>query len=96
MWDGQMLFLPQNRFRVIAQDRRGHSRSSHASNNNEMNGYADDLATAIETLDLTNVTVVGDSTGDDRPQFYRDFVAPFFGANRPGAKVSQGCRVRRG
>jgi non-heme chloroperoxidase len=55
-----------------------------------MNGYADDLATAIETLDLTNVTVVGDSTGDDRPQFYRDFVAPFFGANRPGAKVSQG------
>jgi non-heme chloroperoxidase len=26
----------------------------------------------------------------DRSQFYKDFAAPFFGANRPGAKVSQG------
>src|SRR6201987_102392 len=26
----------------------------------------------------------------DRSQFYRDFAIPFFGANRPGAKVSQG------
>jgi non-heme chloroperoxidase len=26
----------------------------------------------------------------DRAQFYRDFAMPFFGANRPGAKVSQG------
>jgi non-heme chloroperoxidase len=28
----------------------------------------------------------------DRAQFYRDLSAPFFGANRPGAKVSQGTR----
>src|SRR4051812_29180752 len=28
----------------------------------------------------------------DRSQFYKDFSAPFFGANRPGAKVSQGLR----
>ncbi len=26
----------------------------------------------------------------DRSQFYRDFTAPFFGANRPGAQVSDG------
>ncbi len=28
-----------------------------------MNGYADDLAAVIETLDLRNVTLVGHSTG---------------------------------
>jgi non-heme chloroperoxidase len=62
-WDGQMLFLAQNGFRVIAHDRRGHGRSGQASSGNDMNGYADDLATVIETLDLRNVTAVGHSTG---------------------------------
>ena len=28
----------------------------------------------------------------DRSQFYMDLSAPFYGANRPGAKVSQGIR----
>ncbi|MEI7870592.1 MAG: alpha/beta hydrolase [Alphaproteobacteria bacterium] len=28
----------------------------------------------------------------DRSQFYKDLTTPFFGANRPGAKVSQGTR----
>lgn len=28
----------------------------------------------------------------DRSQFYKDFSAPFYGANRPDAKVSQGVR----
>jgi len=28
----------------------------------------------------------------DRSQFYKDLSGPFFGANRPGAKVSQGLR----
>jgi non-heme chloroperoxidase len=28
----------------------------------------------------------------DRSQFYEDLTTPFFGANRPGAKVSQGAR----
>ena len=51
-WDGQMLFLAQNGFRVIAHDRRGHGRSSQASSGNDMNGYADDLAAVIEALDL--------------------------------------------
>src|ERR1700741_3427864 len=62
-WDGQMLFLVQNGFRVVAHDRRGHGRSSQASSGNDMNGYPDDLAAVIETLDLKDVTLVGHSTG---------------------------------
>jgi non-heme chloroperoxidase len=142
MWDGQMLFLAQNGFRTIAHDRRGHGRSSQASTGNDMNGYADDLAAVIETLDLNDITLVGHSTGggevaryigrhgtgrvaravliaavpplmlkspdnpeglpievfdglraslvNDRSQTYREFASMFYGANRPGAKVSQG------
>lgn len=62
-WDGQMLFLAQNGFRVVAHDRRGHGRSSQAWSGNDMNGYADDLAAIIEELDLKDVTLVGHSTG---------------------------------
>ena len=58
-----MLFLAQQGFRVVAHDRRGHGRSGQASSGNDMNGYADDLAAVIETLDLRNVTLVGHSTG---------------------------------
>jgi non-heme chloroperoxidase len=141
-WDGQMLFLAQNGFRVIAHDRRGHGRSSQASEHNDMDGYADDLAALIEALDLKEATLVGHSTGGgevaryiarhgtrrvkkavlvaavpplmlrtpanpeglpmevfdkiragvaaDRSQFYKDLAILFYGANRPGAKVSQG------
>ena len=141
-WDGQMLFLAQNGFRAVAHDRRGHGRSSQASSGNDMNQYADDLASVIEELDLKDVTLVGHSTGGgevaryigrhgtkrvagavliaavppglvksaanpegipievfdqlraglfkDRSQFYKDFGAMFYGANRPSAKVSQG------
>src|SRR5258707_2448396 len=62
-WDGQMLFLAQHGFRVVAHDRRGHGRSSQASFGNDMDGYADDLAAVIEALDLRDVTMVGHSTG---------------------------------
>ncbi|MGS2613312.1 alpha/beta fold hydrolase [Micromonospora sp. LZ34] len=62
-WDGQMLFLMQNGFRVVAHDRRGHGRSGQASSGNDMNAYADDLAAVIEALDLTDVTLIGHSTG---------------------------------
>jgi non-heme chloroperoxidase len=62
-WDGQLLFLVRNGFRVVAHDRRGHGRSSQASSGNDMNGYADDLAAVIEALDLDDVTLVGHSTG---------------------------------
>jgi non-heme chloroperoxidase len=141
-WDGQMLFLAQKGFRVVAHDRRGHGRSSQSWSRNDMDGYADDLAAVIEALDLQEVTLVGHSTGGgevaryiarhgtkrvakavllaavpplmlktaanpeglpmelfdklrhgitkDRSQFYKDLAIPFYGANRPGAKVSQG------
>ena len=62
-WDGQMLFLAQRGFRVVAHDRRGHGRSSQASSGNDMDGYADDLAAVIEALDLKDATLVGHSTG---------------------------------
>ena len=141
-WDGQMLFLVQNGFRVVAHDRRGHGRSSQASSGNDMDGYAADLAAVIEALDLREATLVGHSTGGgevaryigrygtkrvakavllaavppimlkstsnpeglpmevfdklrsdltkDRAQFYKDLAVLFYGANRPGASVSQG------
>ena len=62
-WDGQMLFLVQNGFRAVAHDRRGHGRSSQASSGNDMDGYADDLAAVMETLDLKDAMLVGHSTG---------------------------------
>lgn len=62
-WHGQMLFLVQNGFRVVAHDRRGHGRSSQPTSGNDMNTYADDLAAVIEALDLEDVIVVGHSTG---------------------------------
>jgi non-heme chloroperoxidase len=58
-----MLFLVQKGFRVVAHDRRGHGRSSQASSGNDMDGYADDLAAVIETLDLNEATLVGHSIG---------------------------------
>ena len=62
-WDAQMLFLGQQGYRVIAHDRRGHGRSGQPWDGNEMDTYADDLAALIETLNLSNITMVGHSTG---------------------------------
>src|SRR5207248_5430272 len=76
-WDGQMLFLAEQGFRVVAHDRRGHGRSSQSSSGNDMDGYADDLAAVIEALDLKDATLVGHSTGGGE-------VARYLG--RPGSK----------
>jgi non-heme chloroperoxidase len=141
-WNGQMLFLADHGYRVVAHDRRGHGRSSQPSHRNDMDGYADDLGEVIEALDLRDATLVGHSTGGgevaryigrhgtdrvakamlvsavppimvqsannpeglpikvfddlrtgltkDPSQFYRDLATPFYGANHPGANVSQG------
>jgi non-heme chloroperoxidase len=62
-WEAQMLHLAERGFRCIAHDRRGHGRSSQPWAGNDMDTYADDLATVIETLDLEGVTLVGFSTG---------------------------------
>ena len=142
-WESQMFFLASKGYRCIAHDRRGHGRSSQPWNGNEMDTYADDLATLMEKLDLKNAILVGFSAGGgevaryvgrhgtkrvakavlvssvpplmlktpanpgglpikvfdgiraasvaNRSQFYKDLAGgPFFGFNRPGAKVSQG------
>ena len=41
----------------------------------------------METFDGIRAGVIG-----DRSQFFKDLSGPFYGANRPGAKVSQGLR----
>ncbi len=43
--------------------------------------------TPIEAFDQIRAGVSA-----DRSQFYKDLSAPFYGANRPGSKVSQGLR----
>ena len=143
-WEDQMVFLASHGYRCIAHDRRSHGRSSQPWNGNDMDTYANDLATLVEALELKNAIHVGHSTGGgevaryigrhgtkrvskavligavpplmlktdanpaglpietfdgiragvlaDRSQFFKDLSVPFYGANRPGAKVSQGLR----
>jgi non-heme chloroperoxidase len=62
-WDATALFLAEHGHRAVAHDRRGHGRSTQTWHGNEMDTYADDLATLLEVLDLTGVTLVGHSTG---------------------------------
>ena len=63
VWDGQMFFLASNGFRCITHDRCGHGRSSQRWYGNDMDTYADDLATLIDSLKLNGITLVGHSTG---------------------------------
>jgi non-heme chloroperoxidase len=42
----------------------------------------------MEALDQIRVGVLG-----DRSKFWKDLSAPFYGANRPGAKVSEGLTL---
>jgi len=144
-WDSQMQYLGQRGYRVIAHDRRSHGRSGQTWDGNEMDTYADDLASLFEALDLKKAIMVGHSTGGgevaryigrhgskrvaktvlissvvpailkseknpgglpvdvfdgiragvaaDRSQFYKDLTLPFFGYNRPGAKISEGIQA---
>lgn len=62
-WESQMLHLASAGYRCIAHDRRGHGRSSQPWNGNEMDTYADDLATLMEKLNLQNAVIIGFSTG---------------------------------
>src|SRR5258708_4191420 len=143
-FEDQMFFLASRGYRCVAHDRRGHGRSSQPWNGNDLDTYADDLATLVEVLDLKNAIHVGHSTGGgevaryicrhrtkrvakavllgarpslmrnhaahpggtpieafdqlrnavvaDRSQFWKDLSLPFYGYNRPGAKISEGVR----
>jgi non-heme chloroperoxidase len=62
-WDNQMMFFLKQGYRVIAHDRRGHGRSSQASEGHNMETYAADVAELTEALDLRNAIHIGHSTG---------------------------------
>jgi non-heme chloroperoxidase len=62
-WDDQLFFFASNGYRAIAHDRRGHGRSSEPWTGNDMDTYADDLASVVKELDLSNVIHIGHSTG---------------------------------
>lgn len=62
-WDDQLHLAASHGFRAIAHDRRGHGRSSQPWEGNDMDTYADDLASLINDLDLREVVLVGHSTG---------------------------------
>jgi len=51
------------RYRCVAHDRRGHGRSSQPWNGNDLDTYADDLATLVEKARPEEPVHVGHSTG---------------------------------
>ncbi|PTQ07477.1 alpha/beta hydrolase [Sphingomonas oleivorans] len=63
MWEYQMMFLATNGFRVIAHDRRGFGRSGQPWDGYDYDTFADDIAAILDTLDVTDVTLVGFSMG---------------------------------
>lgn len=62
-WQYQMVSLASQGFRCIAFDRRGHGRSSDPGVGYDLDTLADDVASVITQLDLTDVTLVGHSLG---------------------------------
>jgi non-heme chloroperoxidase len=62
-WEAQMVFLAAHGYRCVAHDRRGHGRSTQTWQGNDMDTYAEDLANVMDSLELTEVTLVGFSTG---------------------------------
>ena len=63
MWADQALFLAEHGCRVVAYDRRGFGRSSQPWDGYDYDTLSDDLATIIDTLALSDVTLVGFSMG---------------------------------
>jgi non-heme chloroperoxidase len=58
-----MMLVASRGYRAVAHDRRGHGRSSQPWNGNDMDTYADDLATVFDTLGLKDAILMGFSTG---------------------------------
>lgn len=63
MWEYQLNELPKHNIRVITYDRRGFGKSSRPWEGYDYDTFAADLHTLLETLDLTDVTLVGFSMG---------------------------------
>jgi non-heme chloroperoxidase len=62
-WDDQAMLVADNGYRAIAYDRRAHGRSSQPWTGHDLDTYADDLAQLLDQLDLSEVVLVGHSTG---------------------------------
>ncbi|HRG38452.1 MAG TPA: alpha/beta hydrolase [Bacteroidia bacterium] len=62
MWEYQLGELPK-KYRCIAYDRRGFGNSDKPWNGYDYDTFADDLNAVIETLNLSDVTLVGFSMG---------------------------------
>lgn len=62
-WDVELKLVADNGFRAIAYDRRGHGRSEHTWAGDDMDTYAADLAALVDGLGLSDIAVVGHSTG---------------------------------
>ena len=62
-WEGQVPALVEAGHRVITYDRRGFGKSSQPWSGYDYDTFAADLNTLLETLDLTDVTLVGFSMG---------------------------------
>jgi non-heme chloroperoxidase len=62
-WAVELKLLADNGYRAIAHDRRGHGKSSKPWGGNDMDTYAADLATLVDALDLTDLALIGHSTG---------------------------------
>ncbi len=143
-FEDQMFYLASRGYRCIAHDRRGHGRSGQPWTGNDLDTYADDLETLLDTLGVAKAVLVGHSTGGgevvrylarhgpgrvskavligaipplllrtdanpggipietfdrmragvlaDRARMLKDLSLPFYGYNRPGARVSEGVR----
>jgi non-heme chloroperoxidase len=63
MWEYQSVHLAENGFRVITYDRRGFGRSAQPWHGYDYDTLAGDLASVLDALDLTGVTLVGFSMG---------------------------------
>jgi non-heme chloroperoxidase len=62
-WQVELKIFADAGYRTIAHDRRGHGRSTKTYTGNNMDTYAEDLASVINSLDLHDVIVIGHSTG---------------------------------
>jgi non-heme chloroperoxidase len=61
MWDYQIAAFADEGFHCIGFDRRGHGRSDQPANGYAVDGFADDVATLVDDLDLSGLTLIAHS-----------------------------------
>jgi non-heme chloroperoxidase len=61
MWDYQIAAFADEGFHCIGFDRRGHGRSDQPAHGYDVDGFADDVATLVDDLDLSGLTLIAHS-----------------------------------